>query len=523
MSNDDPTSPAARAARGDDPTPPDPTAPGQGPPGDRSSSGKAPYEAKSVPIISVRGGSEGFAAHYAEMTQLARTVDHTSSDLLHRAGLGAKVMTNSDLVESAILAPVTFAKAEAAVVLATTGPSGLTVEGGTLKIDAFLLRVTVGAYQDVDALQHAAMKAFDYTTGFQLGLAAPALAIGGALAYATASPAQRTAMTAAIQGWVAKHPGALEHVIDGGGGLLDGLGVWEKVLAAPLNRTGLDPWRLLGFGTFHPTVSSAAKDLAGLYQDGEPHVSALESVGRIDAQQPPRNVQDLMQRLDETNAVKTEGYVRVQTITVDGVKKYIAYIPGTDDMTTKPFGSDSTIRDMGANLKLVGGDNTAYGRGVVEAINKATAGDPNAHVMMVGHSQGGMTAMKLAAMGSGESGAHFTIDHVVTAGSPNAQVPDLPNGTDALSLENNSDAVPLTDGEPNPDAINRTTVRFDSPGPTIADNHMITHYIDGAAAVDKAAAAHPNSSIGTSVDSLRSYLSGQQVRTDSVVITRVTR
>ena len=113
MTNNDPTSPAARAARGNDPAPPDPTSPRQGPPGDQaqSPSGKSPYQTKDAPILSVRGGSEGFATHYAEMTRLARTVDHTSSDLLHRAGLGAKVMTNSDLVESSILAPVTFAKA----------------------------------------------------------------------------------------------------------------------------------------------------------------------------------------------------------------------------------------------------------------------------------------------------------------------------------------------------------------------------------------------------------------------------
>ncbi len=354
----------------------------------------------------MRGGSEGFAAHYAEMTRLARTVDQTSSDLLRRAGLGAKVMTNSDLVESAILAPVTFAKAEAAVVLATTGPSGLTVEGGTLKIDAFLLRVTVGAYQDADALQHAAMKAFDYTTGFQLGLAAPALALAGAAAYASASPEQRTAMTAALQQWAAKHPGALEHVIDGGGGLLDGLGVWEKVLTAPSTAPVSTRGACSGSARSTPPSTPPPRTSPASTRTASHTSSALESVNRIDAQQPPRNVQDLMERLDETNAVKTEGYVRVQTINVDGVKKYIAYIPGTDDMGTKPFGSDSTIRDMGANLKLVGGENTAYGRGIVEAINKATAGDPNAHVMMVGHSQGGMTAMKLAAMGAGGTGAH---------------------------------------------------------------------------------------------------------------------
>lgn len=63
---------------------------------------------------------------------------------------------------------------------------------------------------------------------------------------------------------------------------------------------------------------------------------------------------------------------------------------------------------------------------------------------------------------------------------------------------NRGDAVPLLDGEDNPDQPNRTTVQFDDGGHDIADNHAIKHYVNGAAADSSA-----NGSIQDQIEKMR--------------------
>ena len=137
-------------------------------------------------------------------------------------------------------------------------------------------------------------------------------------------------------------------------------------------------------------------------------------------------------------------------------------------------------RDMETNYQLIGGMDTAYGRGIQQAM--LDAGLEGKDVMLVGHSQGGMVSTSLAA--DPDFTRHFNVQHVVTAGSPTAQVPDLPSGTSAIHFENRGDAVPLLDGEDNPDQPNRTAVKFDEGSSEVGDNHAIRHYANGAAAAD---------------------------------------
>jgi pimeloyl-ACP methyl ester carboxylesterase len=65
--------------------------------------------------------------------------------------------------------------------------------------------------------------------------------------------------------------------------------------------------------------------------------------------------------------------------------------------------------------------------------------------MLVGHSQGGIAAMNLAA------DPHWHVTDIVTAGSPvgNKRVPP---GTRVLRVENRGDPVPLLDGDREPGA-----------------------------------------------------------------------
>ena len=200
---------------------------------------------------------------------------------------------------------------------------------------------------------------------------------------------------------------------------------------------------------------------------------------------PPRSVEDLVEHLAQLSELSApgrpemNGTIEVQSFTGDdGVARHVVYLPGTDDMAALPTGD--LVRDMETNYQLIGGTDSAYGRGIRSAL--LDAGLDGKAVMLVGHSQGGMVATSLAA--DPDFTHKFDVEHVLTAGSPTAQVAQLPDGTQALHLENRGDAVPLLDGEDNPDQPHRTTVLFDGGTHRTADNHDLVRYAAGAAAAE---------------------------------------
>jgi pimeloyl-ACP methyl ester carboxylesterase len=102
--------------------------------------------------------------------------------------------------------------------------------------------------------------------------------------------------------------------------------------------------------------------------------------------------------------------------------------------------------------------------------------------MLVGHSQGGLVAMRAAEAYAADG--RFTVTHVVTAGSPTARMP-VPPSVSVLSLENRYDLVPRLDGTPPPADPNRVTVVFDAQHHDVGLNHaMSTTYVPAARAVD---------------------------------------
>ena len=62
------------------------------------------------------------------------------------------MLLDADLLESALLSPVSFAEAEAAVLAATSGPDGVLVASVVWEADAVTIRVAVRATQLTDEL-----------------------------------------------------------------------------------------------------------------------------------------------------------------------------------------------------------------------------------------------------------------------------------------------------------------------------------------------------------------------------------
>ncbi|WP_296603916.1 hypothetical protein [Nocardioides sp.] len=435
----------------------------------------------SAEIVSVTGGSAGVAATYAAVRALAEAYDEAGDRLRGWAGLGARTLADPDLVESALLAPLTFAEAECAVLAATTGPDGVLVGSCGWELDAVSVRAVLAGFETADALVESALDQIDHAigraAGFTLGATAPAVLPVVAATLPLVPPSAWRDVEDWVEDWVVGHPGVVEHVANGGGGLLEGL--WD-------GTTPLAPGGPLGVPLTVPDSGSGAGLLALLYgPDGPADVTEVHPPGGADPAQPGdltglithlSGVADLSPTPDSS----LNGTIEIQTLDAgtDDVR-HIVYLPGTDDMVTLPWTQDGDIRDLATDLVSASGHQTAYQQGILEAMAQAGvgAGDP---VLLVGHSLGGMEAAAIL----GQGGDGFNVTHVVTAGSPTAQVDGFPVGSHVLSLEHHGDVVPLVDGAPNPDSVQQATVTFDD-GPTgILDAHGYPHYIAGAAAAD---------------------------------------
>ena len=456
-------------------------------------------------ITGVTGGAYGIAAAYAAVRALADVFDGAGSTLRGWAGLGARVAADPALVASAPLSPATFAEAERAVLAATAGPDGVLVESVGWEADAVLVRAVVTAFEDTDRLVRAGVDALDHLVGRVVGITLGATAPALLPAAAVAAPYMPAGTRRDLEQWVVDHPGAVQHAVNGGGGLLEGL--WDGL-------TPLVPGGPLGMPLLTPDTESGAGLLAAAYgEDGTAHVFPVHDTVP-GGSRPPAGVSDLVAHLGEVAALSPDpdsplnGTIEVQTLRGDAGVRHIVYLPGTDDLATLPWTQDGDVRDMGTNLLLVAGQDNAYQQGIRDAMAQAHIG-PSDPVLLVGHSQGGMEAAAILSQGSG-----YHVTNVVTAGSPTAHVDGFPTGSHVLSLEHRGDVVPLLDGEDNPDSVQQVTVTFDHRGEGIVERHGYDAYVAGAAAVDTSADA----SVVEQLDSLRAhgFLSGSEEGRTSV-------
>ncbi|MQA60246.1 MAG: alpha/beta hydrolase [Actinophytocola sp.] len=422
-----------------------------------------------VSNISVEGGAGGTEAQYEDLAAMGRLTDDVAADTLGVAMASQGFLVEPDVIASALLNPVGVAKFEAAMFGALDGPSGLTATSAAIGVRGLALRATNEVYQTMDDL---AAKAFDASRWL-----AGAAITSNPLTAVTAGLVGGGAIAADIylnydgdwERWLVEHPGMLDELIAMSPGMLASLGI-------PLDVAGL------------------TAVLAETYPDGE---AVVTDVDKTADDMPPDDLEDLLGGLDARNEADDSNIdVRVVKDANGNVTGYVVDIPGTKDWNAP--GTEVSANDLGVNVDAMAGNNTVLQKGIEEALARAMADQrpsaPDAPVMLVGHSQGGIVAT--AATDDLVAGG-YNVTHVVTAGSPVGRL-DIPDSVEMLSLENSGDIVPHLDAGDNPDGPNRTTVAFDNQTGTIGGNHAIGgNYVDAAGQLDS-----------SSDPSVRRYLDG---------------
>lgn len=466
--------------------------------------------------LSVAGGSHGLVVQHAEARGLATAYDASGDRLRAWASDDAGLAHDGDLVGSAVFSPGTFAHAEARVLAATTGPVGALVQSLAWEADALAVRGVITAFETADAALAGVVDAVEYSAGYglgrtvgsTLGAVVPFAGVVGAGAALTrllapyVPAAGLATQAAAFDLKVAtllleRSPGAVEHAFGTTGGLVDGF--WSGVTGQGV--LGPDGRPLL-----HPSATDAASLLVLLYPaDGDPRVSSADPVGDHGplVTTTPHTVADLVENLRATAELSEgrdsdhNGTIAIQTLDGPVGPRHVVYIPGTDDLASLPWSTDDDVRDNLGNLDAVADRETTYSRGIRIAMREAGI-EPGEPVLLVGHSQGGIVANHLANHPGG-----LAITDAVTLGAPLGAHPWT--GAHVLSLENEADLIPSTEGESNDPSPTHTTVRFRDPHGDLAVNHGFDAYAVGAGRVD--ASADP--SLVDAVGRLREgYLTG---------------
>ena len=287
------------------------------------------------------------------------------------------------------------------------------------------------------------------------------------------------AMGAVAADWAGRHPAAGQQLVGAVPAFLDGL-------TGPL-RTGVS-----GDGTWPPRD---VEELALLAAMLGAHVPLLDENRRV-AVAPagpavpapaPRGVADLLRRMAPytppvgapPGTPYTPGRVRVDRLDGPTGRSWVVTLPPTQSWS--PTGGPNPF-DASSNVHLMADEPAASSRAAVEAM-RASGVRPGEPVMLVGYSQGGLTAVQMA--GDPDVRARFDVTSVLTAGAP-AGLFEPPDGVDLLSLEHRQDLVVAADGVDNPDHPAWTTVRRDlGADGTPLTAHRLAPYVETAAAVDE--------------------------------------
>ena len=148
--------------------------------------------------------------------------------------------------------------------------------------------------------------------------------------------------------------------------------------------------------------------------------------------EPPRTLEEMVQRIP--HAGEPAGQIRIEKYGVE-YPVYYVYLAGTAD-----FGLMTGVEawDMTSNVEAMATHNAGSVRAAVEAMREAGISADD-QVILVGHSQGGLVAARIA------ESEQFHVTNLVTVGAPIHKV-EVPKSTQVLALEHREDPIPMISG-----------------------------------------------------------------------------
>ena len=253
----------------------------------------------------------------------------------------------------------------------------------------------------------------------------------------TAGASTSDAVTAAISSPL--FVTGLEYAVSGIDDLAAGLMGLPRPLSAAIGERGLglsDPTTVagaivLGAGVLGGALRGAGSDAPTFLQETPVSITRVSS----EPGSAPEGIEDLVSRIPRADPQMPQMRIERYEGTAGGHPSFIVYLGGTIDAgllaTDEPW-------DMTSNLTALAAMDSGSYRAALDAMRAAGIGtdDP---VLVVGHSQGGILAARIA-----ESEA-FRVSDVLTVGAPIHQVA-IPGDVTVTAIEHTEDLVPTLGG-----------------------------------------------------------------------------
>lgn len=410
--------------------------------------------------VTITGGPKSTEADYNDMLTSATLVDTGGSTAKTLSGDLARIV-GALPITATVISPGTAAHVAAESVAVTLGPHGLVALSLQLEILARGLRLSVLLYQAQDAAVAGSMTAFRFVT-------APAHTVG-VLAAITDGAAQQTLLDVALG--VARNPGHAptnpftafkKHFSQN---LATAVREDPAVVDDAIRTARLVAWAVFPAAglSFESQVGSllAVSTFFGFLEDSTPLKVSPAGVSAVHPP-PASSIGGLVTAEADTESAGNSSRSKLTVdhrIDAQGRGHWVVNVPGTQEWgaAMPPNPSDAT-----ANLRTMAGLESslypAVTTAVAAAMKKAGVKPGSEPVMLVGHSQGGIVAARLAS--NAQFRTRFKVTHVLTVASPESRI-TIPKSVQALSIEHRADPVPRVDTSTGPNTSNRTRAYID--------------------------------------------------------------
>lgn len=401
----------------------------------------------------VVGGSHGVRADLEDMDATGDLIRSKGWNLGETALATHKYLLDSHLLASVVFAPDSFATFETGLLGALDGPGGLSANAIRMTATGTFMQARAKAYATTDLALEYAEDVRQHTQGlaFGLGLGVAPVPTG----VLTAIALWRSDFFDDPDRWLLEHPDVVEELVASTPGVLD---------------------FFMPGAAFPADVEQGAALLALLY-DQDLGALTFEQADEV----APATLTDAMRKLDEMADLPDT--FKIERVGAPPGETYNVYLPGTKAFDGPfPRGTPGVpdlledselVQNLGTNLAGVGGADNAYVEAVLQAMHEAGI-PPDAPVTLIGHSQGGLVAARVAeAIATTDGGRPYRVEHVVTAGSPVDHL-ELPDDISVLSLVNEYDLVPRLDGAEYDDVAHHTTIVTALQTGSVAGNHSMT-------------------------------------------------